>query len=131
MIHRRIALALLVSAALVPGAGLSHNNPSFEKTVVAEVEVEPTAAADGTHSAPFSLELPEKTIQLLYEIDSDEQDAIRFTLASNAEEVAAGLQHDGKSKPLKAGPLRVVDVTGATKPFKIRVVAEHIVRKAA
>jgi hypothetical protein len=131
MITRRTALALLVSAPLVPSAGLSHNNPSFEMTVVAEVPVEASPGPDGAFSAPFNLELPEKTIQLHYEVDSHERDAIRFALASGAEQVAGDLQHEGQSKPVKASPVSVVNVTGATKPFTIRIVAEHIVRKTA
>jgi hypothetical protein len=128
---RRTALALLASAAAVAGAALAHNNPSFEKAVIAEVAVEPAAGADGAFSAPFSLELPPKTIQLHYEVVSDEQASIRFAVASGTDQVAADLRHEGRSPPIKTGPLTIVDVSGATAPFTVRIIAEHIVRPAA
>jgi hypothetical protein len=131
MITRRTALALLVSAASATGPALAHNNPSFDKAVIAEVRVEPSAGADGAHSAPFSLELPPKTIQLHYEIVSDKPDSIRFAVASGADQVAAELRHEGRSPPIKAGPLKIVGVSGATEPFTVRIIAEYIVRQSA
>jgi hypothetical protein len=131
MITRRTALALLVSAASAAAPALAHNNPSFDKAVLAEIRVEPSAGADGAHSAPFSLELPPKTIQLYYEVDSDERDSIRFAVAAGNDRVAADLQHDGRSPPIKTGPLTIVDVSGATRPFTIRIIAEYIVRQSA
>lgn len=128
MITRRTALALLAATPWLPGAAQAHNNPSFEKAVIAEIEVKPEAAADGANSASFDLELPPKTIQLYYEVVSDEQAAIRFAIASGAEQVAADLQHEGKSSPIKTGPLTIVNVSGATKPFTVRIIAEHIVK---
>ena len=71
---------------------------------------------------------PRRRFQLHYEVVSDEPSAIRFSLASGGEVVAADLQHEGRSKPIKTGPLTVVDVDGADQPFTIRILAEVIVR---
>jgi hypothetical protein len=131
MITRRTAAALLVSAVAAPRAAFAHNNPSFDTAVVAEVAVEPAAGQGSAHSAPFSLELPPRTIQLHYEVVSDERDSIRFAVAAGADQVAAELQHEGRSPPIKTGPLTIVSVSGATAPFTIRIIAEYVVKRSA
>jgi hypothetical protein len=128
MLVRRTMLLVLVSAALTATAAWPHNNPSFDKVVIAEIPVDASSGPDGAQSEPFTLELPEKTIQLHYEVVADDPSAVRFSLASGGEIVAADLQHAGRSKPLKTGPLTVVEASGAGAPFTIRILAETIVR---
>lgn len=127
-LSRRQMLVLVLSAALAPGHLAAHNNPSFEKVALAEVAVSAEADETGTFSPRFSLELPKGTIQLHYEVEAEDQRQARFAIASGDEVVAADLAHEAKSKPIRSGDLAVVDVTGATGPFTLRIVAEVMVR---
>ncbi|MEX2518857.1 MAG: hypothetical protein WD969_05950 [Paracoccaceae bacterium] len=125
---RRKMVALVLSAAAVPNLTKAHNNPTFKKVAIAEVEVLAEANDAGAFSAPFDLDLPKGTVQLHFEVQSESQRAALFSIASGDRILAAGLTHEGKSKPLRDAALRIVDVTGATGAFTLRIVAEVMVR---
>lgn len=121
---KRKMVALMLLAAAVPALGHAHNNPTFEKVAIAEVEVLAEANDDGAFSEPFSLSLPKRTVQLYFEVVSESQRGAVFSIASGDRILAADLTHEGKTKPLREATLRILDVTGATDAFILRVVAE-------
>lgn len=128
-LDKRQVMVLMLSAAVAPSLVDAHNNPSFEMTAIAEVEVRAEADETGAFSPRFTLELPERTIQLHYEVTSEDQRRARFAIASGDDVVAADLAHEAKSKPIRSADLAVVDVTGASGPFKLRIIAEVLVRR--
>lgn len=127
-LNKRQVLVFMLSAALAPRLSAAHNNPSFEKVAIAEVEVLAEADEAGAFSPRFNLELPKGTIQLHYEVEAEDQRQARFAIASDDKVVASDLAHDATSKPIRSGDLAVVDVTGATGPFTLRILAEVMVR---
>ena len=124
---RREAIGLMLAAA-TPGLAHAHNNPTFKMVGVVEVEVAATADETGAFSPKFDLTLPKGSVQLHYEVAAKDQRQARFSIASEEKVLAEGLAHEGKTKPLRGESLRIVDVTGATAVFTLRIVAEVMVR---
>lgn len=122
------ALILSAAAAAAPGLASAHNNPTFEKVAIVEVEVLAEVDETGAYSAPFALDLPKGAIQLHFEVESEGQRQARFSIASGEKVLSEGLTHDGTTRPIRGDALRIVDVTGATGPFTVRILAEVLVR---
>ena len=127
---RRETIVLMISAAAAPGLVRAHNNPTFEMVGLIELEVAATADGTGAFSPQFALAPPKGTVQLHYEVDAEEQRQVRFAISSGEKILSEGVTHEGKTKPLRGEGLRIVDVSGATGPFTLRIVAEVMVRSA-
>lgn len=125
---KREMIALMLSASAAPGLARAHNNPTFEKVGLIEVEVAAVADEAGAFSPAFDLVLPKGSVQLHYEVAEEGQRQARFSIASEDKTLAEGLTHEGKTKPLRGESLRIVDVTGATAAFTVRIIAEVMVR---
>jgi len=135
LLHRRYLLAL--SMALVPiltmGTGIvsAHNNPGFKEVLLMTIEVtsEPMLdASRAVHSEAFNVDLPKKTIELIWRIDDGAVEGITFGVAQGETLHAEGLVDGANSRILRGGDVRIVDVQGASGPFSIGVYANVIDR---
>ncbi|WP_158045309.1 hypothetical protein [Skermanella pratensis] len=121
-----IGAALAVSVALGPAA-LAHNNPQIKETLLQTVTVE--AAAEPASSEPFDLSPPPRTVEMVWKIEGDKADAVRFSVEADGKTVATDVHHGKVTPRIKAGQYRLVDITGASAPLKIGVFANVMEKK--
>ena len=131
--RRFLTTISLSSVALAAGAPLieAHNNPGFKEVLLLTIEVSAEPIAEQPHSAhsePFSLELPKKTIELIWRIPDGSGTDITFAVAQGDSLHADGLIDGANSRVLRGGDVRIVDVKGASGPFSIDVFANVIDR---
>ena len=115
---------------MVAASSYAHNNPTFREDVLLTVEVDNTAGADNSHSKPFALQWPKKTVQLVWEIEGDNADAIRFSVLQQGEEVLTDVASGDRTTRLKGDGIVITNVTGATAPFTMKVLARVLDRSA-
>jgi hypothetical protein len=131
MICRRMLLTALGSAAGVSALpAAAHNNPSFKEVHLLTLEVAKAPLEGDAHSEPFALELPRKTIELIWRVEGAKADGIRFAVAKDGKVVAEGLASGDTSNILKGGGYRIVAVKGAGGPFELQVSANVIDRSS-
>ena len=135
--RRRLLTALPFAGALsfsgMPFAW-AHNNPGFKEVLLLTIDVtaEPMAEDPFTiHSEPFSLDLPKKTIELIWRITDSAGDGVTFGVIQGDAPHAEGLIDGANSRILRGGEIRIVDVEGAKGPFSIDVYANVIDRSAS
>src|SRR3712207_591285 len=105
-----IGAALAASAAVGPAA-LAHNNPQIKETLLQTVAIQ--AAAEPASSEPFDLSPPPRTVEMVWKVEGEKADAVRFSVEGDGKTVATDV-HDGKVTPrMKAGRYRLVDIKGA------------------
>lgn len=124
-----MGLIVLAATMLQVIAVSAHNNPTFEKRLVAEIRVAANPDAAGAYSAPFTLDLPENAIQLYYAV-APQSDGVPITFAISADGkiLASGLKDGGRSKALRGKDLTIVNVAGASGPFTLQLTVETLVR---
>jgi hypothetical protein len=120
------ALAAAAGASALPAA--AHNNPSFKEVHPLTLEVAKAPLEGDAHSEPFALELPKKTIELIWRVAGAKADGIRFAVAKDGKVVADGLASGDTSNILKGEGYRIVAVQGADRPFELQVFANVIDR---
>jgi hypothetical protein len=120
------ALAAAAGASALPAA--AHNNPSFKEVHLLTLEVAKAPLEGDIYSEPFALELPKKTIELIWRIAGAKADGVRFSVAKDAKVVAEGLASGDTSNILKGEGYRIVAVEGAGGPFELQVFANVIDR---
>jgi hypothetical protein len=126
---RRTLLAVLASAAgasAIPAA--AHNNPSFKEVRLLVLEVAKAPVEDDAYSEPFTLDLPKKTVELIWRVPGTDVGDIRFSVARDGEMVAEDLASGDTSNIMKGGGYRIVAVKGARGPFELQVFANVIDR---
>lgn len=135
---RRVALVLicLLCGATLPFATLvrAHNNPGFKEVLLLTIDVtsEPVAAEPfASYSAPFGLDLPKKTIELIWRVADGAGANVTFSVAKGDVLHAEGLTDGANSRILRGDDIRIVDVAGATGPFSISVYANVIDRSTS
>lgn len=109
----------------------AHNNPGFKEVLLLTVDIdaEPVMAGKlAAYSAPFSLDLPKKTIELIWRIADGVAEGVTFSVAQGDALHAEALSDGANSRILRGGDVRVVDVAGASGPFSISVYANVIDR---
>lgn len=127
--RRLMGLIVLAATMLHAIAASAHNNPTFEKRLVAEVRVEAKPDAAGAYSAPFTLDLPENAIQLYYAVAPATDGApVTFAISTDGKILASGLKDGGRSKALRGKDLTIVNVEGASGPFTLQLTVETMVR---
>jgi hypothetical protein len=84
-----------------------------------------------TFSEPFALDLPKKTIELIWRIKDVDGDVVTFAVAQGDALHAEGLADGSNSRILRGDDIRIVDVVGAAAPFTIEVYANVIDRSKA
>ena len=109
--------ALLLISVLSTGA-LAHNNPTLVEQSITHIQVTP----DTTASAPFSLHLPKRAIQLIWRIQG--ADGASFTLQQNGSSIATDLQHETTTGRLQGDGFTITDVQAASGPFTVEVIAK-------
>ena len=138
-VHRpsRWRRALMTMSLIVLGlaGGLvspqAHNNPGFKEVLLLTVDVHAEPVAEGTiaaYSEPFSLDLPKKTIELIWRVADGDADGVTFSVAQGDSLHAEALADGANSRILRGGDIRIVDVAGASGPFSIAVYANVIDR---
>jgi hypothetical protein len=128
-----VFLAMALVGMLIAGTGApkAHNNPGFKEVLLTTIEVtaEPIeTGALAAHSQAFSLDLPKKTIELIWRVAGEGADGVGFSIAQGDALHAEGLHDGGNCRILRGGDIRIVDVTGASGPFSIEVYANVIDR---
>ena len=131
--RRFLTTTLFLGGALGVGMHLAeaHNNPGFKEVLLVTVEVsaEPIAGAPhSAHSEPFDLDLPKKTIELIWRIAGAGGAGVTFAVAQGDARHAEGLSDGANSRILRGGDVRIVDVVDASAPFTIEVYANVIDR---
>lgn len=128
-----LTLASLFGAALVQGLPPveAHNNPGFKEVLLLTIEVSAEPVTEeplSAHSEPFSLDLPKKTIELIWRVSDGAAETINFSVAQGDALHAEGLTDGANSRILRGGDVRIVEVGGATGPFSIEIYANVIDR---
>lgn len=114
----------LLAAVFAPAS--AHNNPSFVETLLLTVPVEMGESGTG-ESKPFTLELPERSVELIWKVAGSNAEQVSFSIEVDGEKVAKDMKHGGRSKLFRQKTLRIVDVKGAG-PVTIEVYADVIKR---
>ena len=126
---RRTLLTALASAAGISALPASaHNNPSFKEVHLLTLEVAKEPLVGDAHSEPFALELPKKTIELIWRVAGAKAGGIRFAVAKDGKVMADDLASGDTSNILKGEGYRIVAVEGADGPFELQVFANVIDR---
>lgn len=127
-------LALCISWVGGVDLAKAHNNPGFKEVLLTTIEVS-DQSLDGyavkTFSEPFALDLPKKTIELIWRIKDDAGDEVTFTVAQGDTVHAEGLADGSNSRILRDDDVRIVDVVGAAATFTIEIYANVIDRSKA
>jgi hypothetical protein len=124
-------LTLGLSLALEGDVARAHNNPGFKEVLLITVDVSDQPLADmalPSHSEAFSLDLPKKTIELIWRIEDAAGEGVVFAVAQEDKLHAEGLTDGANSRILRGGDIRIVNVEGASKPFRLEVFANVIDR---
>lgn len=111
----------------------AHNNPGFKEVLLITIDVadQPLAGhPTGAHSEPFSLDLPKKTIELIWRIDDAEiaGKGVTFAVAQGDAVHADSLEDGSNSRILRGDDIRIIKVAGAAAPFRIQIFANVIDR---
>jgi len=126
-----IFLALGLSLALEGDAAKAHNNPGFKEVLLITVDVSDQPLAPGplpVHSEAFDLDLPKKTIELIWRVEGLAGEAVVFAVAQADTLHAEGLTDGANSRILRGGDIHIVNVEGARAPFRLKVIANVIDR---
>lgn len=125
-------LSVLCLLATIPDhLARAHNNPGFKEILLTTIDIsDQPMPGDGLqhHSEAFSLDLPKKTIELIWKIEGDGEEGITFAVAQGDKLHAEGLTSGANSRILRGGDVRVVNVEGATAPFRLEIFANVIDR---
>jgi hypothetical protein len=130
MAIRHALPALLLAWLLAGNLASAHNNPNFreELLLTLDVSAEPLAAGSPAHSEPFELDLPARTVELIWRIDGPAAQDITFSVLQDAEVVAEGLGDGSVSRLLRGNGLVIAQVSGADGPFTVEIHANVIDR---
>ena len=128
-----LAVLLMFGAILtvMPDRARSHNNPTFKEVLLLTIEVTAEPVADQSfkaYSEPFDLNLPKKTIELVWRVKGGASSEITFAVAKGDKLHASELVDGAKSRILKGGDIRIVNLEGTASPFQIEIYANVIDR---
>ena len=131
--RRGLMAAPLIAVGLLSGLASpqAHNNPGFKEVLLLTVDVHAEPVAEGTiaaYSEPFSLDLPKKTIELIWRVVDGDANGVTFGVAQGDSLHAEALADGANSRILRGGDIRIADVAGAPGPFSIAVYANVIDR---
>jgi hypothetical protein len=130
MCRRTLLTALAFAAGVSALPAAAHNNPSFKEVHLLTLEVAKAPVEGDAYSKPFALELPKKTIELIWRVAGSDADGIRFSVAKDGVVVADDLASGDTSNILKGNGYRIVAVEGADGPFELQVFANVIDRSS-
>ncbi|MGI9498466.1 MAG: hypothetical protein ACR2P3_00375 [Geminicoccaceae bacterium] len=133
--RRLLTTAFLLGCALLPAVHLveAHNNPGFKEVLLVTIDISAEPIAEQpfpAYSEPFSLDLPKKTIELIWRIADGAADSadVTFAVAQGDSLHADGLTDGANSKILRGDNIRIVNVEGTSGAFTIDVYANVIDR---
>jgi hypothetical protein len=107
----------------------AHNNPQMQETLIQTVSFETPKTAEPVTSELFQLTLPPRTIELVWKVTGDKVESVRFTVVADGKTVANDVHHGQVTPLIKAGQFRLVDIRGASSPFKIEVFANVMAKR--
>jgi len=130
-ISLRTAFGAAIAASLAIGpAAFAHNNPEIQETLIQTVPVEvPANGAEVASSEPFQVDLPPRTIEMVWKVEGEKADDVRFSVEADGKTVAADVHHGKVTPRIKTGKYRLVDIKGVSSPLKIEVFANVIAKK--
>lgn len=113
---------------LLGANAFAHNNPTFREEQILTVAVTPSPGGDGSNSKPFSVQWPDKTVQLIWRVRDIPPESVRFAVTQNAQEVLTDVGHGSATKRLKGDGIAITRVVGATQEFQIEIFAKILDR---
>ncbi len=139
--QNRLQLSIILSATLVlfllwsllSDFAKAHNNPKFKEVLLISIDVNHQPLEGNTaqfHSEAFSLDLPKKTIELIWKITDGGAEDVVFAVAQAGKLHAEGLTSGANSRVLRGGDIRIIDVEGADAPFQLEIFANIIDRSS-
>lgn len=119
--------AVLIAALTVAPATNAHNNPTFREDRIATVAL---TCSGGTcqDSAPFSLALPDKTVQLVWRVDGKAPDGARFAVMQADARLAEGVTDGEATDRFEGDGLKLVDAEGFDGEISVAVYAKVLDR---
>jgi hypothetical protein len=126
-----ITFALYFSWVLNADLAKAHNNPGFKEVLLTTIEVNDQPLSEDSlrrYSDAFSLELPKKAIELIWRIADDAGEGIIFAVAQGDKLHAEGLVSGDNSRILRGDDIQIVNVEGASAPFRLEIFANVIDR---
>lgn len=126
-----LSMVFVFLAATAPSIVSAHNNPGFKEVLLMTIEVKAEPIDDApfaVHSEAFTIDLPKKTIELIWRIADGAGDGVTFSVAQGDSLNAEGLTDGANSRILRGSEVRIVDVQGASGPISIEVYANVIDR---
>lgn len=109
----------------------AHNNPGFKEVLLLRIEVAAEPLSEGAfdvHSEAFSLDLPKKTIELIWRVVEGGGEGVTFGVAQGDSMHADGLTDGANSRILRGDDIRIIGVEGASGALAIEVYANVIDR---
>jgi len=128
-----VALMVSLSWPLFANFAKAHNNPGFKEVLLVTIDVshQPLEGdAAQSFSEAFSLELPKKTIELIWKVTDDGGEGVVFAVAQADKLHAEGLTNGANSRILRGDDIRIVNVEGADAPFQLEIFANVIDRSS-
>jgi len=125
------SVALFTILMVATDKARSHNNPAFKEVLVLTIEIKAEPIREQpfkAYSEPFDLDLPKKTIELVWRVTDGRAPKVTFAVAQGDKLHAEGLTDGAKSRILKGGDIRIIDLQGVTEPFSIEIYANVIDR---
>lgn len=131
--HLFLTTLIMLGGALISSSDLAkaHNNPGFKEVPLLRIEVAVEPLSDGpfaTHSEAFSLDLPKKSIELIWRLVEGAGEGVTFGVAKGDSVHAEGLSDGANSRILRGDDIRIIDVKGTAGPFMIEIYANVIDR---
>ncbi len=126
-----MTLTLCLSFALHADRAKAHNNPGFKEVLLITIDVHDQPLSENAAKAfseAFSLDLPKKTIELIWRIADEDGAGITFAVSQGDKLHAEGLVSGANSRILRGGDIRIVNVEGARAPFRLEIFANVIDR---
>lgn len=120
-------VSLVLALAVTAGLAQAHNNPAFAEVLLKKVEIA-AGNAGGNASEPFTLDLPERSAELVWKVVGDDGGQVRFSLSVDGELVGSDLQSGSRSRLFRGKTFTVVDVK-SDGPVTIEVYAS-VIQKA-
>ncbi len=131
--YRFLSACFVLVSALLAGAQMAkaHNNPGFKEVLLLRIEVAADPLSEGafaTYSEAFSLDLPKKSIELIWRVVEGGGEGVTFGVAKGDSVHADELIDGANSRVLRGDDIHIINVAGATGPFTIEVYANVIDR---
>ncbi len=131
--RRLLSTLFILASAMISVVQITeaHNNPGFKEVPLLRIDVATEPLSEGafaTYSEAFSLDLPKKSIELIWRVVEGEGEGVTFGVGKGDSVHAEGLTDGANSRILRGADIRIINVAGAAGPFTIEIYANVIDR---